>query len=119
MQGGDPNTTNNRMELMAAITALESLDGPSEVRVITDSQYVQLGMTVRIENWKGNGWRTADRKPVKNRDLWLRLEAAARGHRIEWIWVRAHDGNPGNEHAHRLAEEAACEQLSDLEAIDA
>ena len=111
-QGGEPDTTNNRMELMAAIIALKTLDQPSDVRIVTDSQYVQKGMTAWIYNWKRNGWRNAKRKPVENVDLWTRLEAAARRHRVEWIWVRGHDGNPGNERAHQLAEEAAREQYA-------
>ena len=110
LQGGEPETTNNRMELMAAITALEHFNQPSQIRVITDCEYVQLGITDRIETWKANGWRTSNRKPVKNRDLWERLEAAAQRHSVEWAWVRGHDGNPGNVRAHALAERAAWAQ---------
>lgn len=106
-QGSDPDTTSSRMELMAAIIAVERFDQPSDLRVITDSQYVQLGMTVWIIRWKTNGWRTSKRKAVENRDLWERLEAAAERHTVEWIWVRGHDGDQGNERAHELAEAAA------------
>lgn len=101
--GGEPSTTNNRMEMLAAITALESLRQPCEVRLYTDSQYVLKGMTEWITAWKARGWKTAERKPVKNVDLWQRLEQAAAAHRVQWIWVRGHDGNAGNELADALA----------------
>ena len=102
--GGEADTTNNRMELMAVIRALETLKRPSQVRVTTDSQYVKQGVTAWVARWKRNGWRTADRKPVKNRDLWERLDqAVARHHRLEWRWVRGHAGHPRNERADRLA----------------
>ena len=101
--GGEPATTNNRMELMAVIRALESLARPSSVTLYTDSQYVQKGISEWIHAWKRRGWKTADRKPVKNEDLWRRLEAAAQGHQIDWRWVRGHAGNPGNERADELA----------------
>ncbi|WP_026284729.1 ribonuclease HI [Thiomonas sp. FB-6] len=103
MFGGEPATTNNRMEMLAAITALETLKQPCEVRLYTDSQYVLKGMTEWLAGWKARGWKTADRKPVKNVDLWQRLEQAAGAHRVQWIWVRGHDGNPGNELADELA----------------
>ncbi len=103
MFGGEPSTTNNRMEMLAAITALESLKHPCEVRLYTDSQYVLKGMTEWISGWKARGWKTADRKPVKNVDLWQRLEQASAAHRVQWVWVRGHDGNPGNELADELA----------------
>ncbi|MBU6514038.1 MAG: ribonuclease HI [Betaproteobacteria bacterium] len=103
MFGGEPATTNNRMEMLAAITALETLKQPCEVRLYTDSQYVLKGMTEWLAGWKARGWKTADRKPVKNVDLWQRLEQAAAAHRVQWIWVRGHDGNPGNELADELA----------------
>ncbi|MDE2479068.1 MAG: ribonuclease HI [Betaproteobacteria bacterium] len=103
MFGGEPATTNNRMEMLAAITALETLKQPCEVRLYTDSQYVLKGMTEWLAGWKARGWKTADRKPVKNVDLWQRLEQAAATHRVQWIWVRGHDGNPGNELADELA----------------
>ena len=112
VQASEPATTCNRMELMAAIIALEMLHQPSNVQLFTDSQYVQRGITVWIEGWKRNGWRTSKRKPVKNADLWTRLDAAAQRHSVAWIWVRAHDGNPGNERAHELAESAARGQLN-------
>ena len=103
MFGGEKSTTNNRMEMWAAITALESLTQPCEVRLFTDSQYVLKGMTEWLAGWKARGWKTADRKPVKNVDLWQRLEQAAARHRVQWVWVRGHDGDPGNERADALA----------------
>jgi ribonuclease HI len=107
MHGGEPDTTNNRMELTAVIRALESLEGPSQVRLYTDSQYVQKGITAWIHDWKRRGWRTADKKPVKNVDLWKRLEEVARGHEVEWHWVRGHSGHPENERADALANKGA------------
>jgi len=101
--GGERETTNNRMELMAAIMALESLKEPCAVTLVTDSVYVRSGITEWIHNWKKRGWRTADKKPVKNADLWQRLDQAAAGHRIDWRWVKGHAGDPGNEAADRLA----------------
>ncbi len=101
--GGEPLTTNNRMELMAAIQALEALKRPVPVRVHTDSAYLKGGITQWIERWKANGWRTSRRKPVKNEDLWRRLDAALAGHTVEWRWVKGHAGDPGNEHADALA----------------
>ncbi|MCC6007349.1 MAG: ribonuclease HI [Rhodobacteraceae bacterium] len=101
--GGEAQTTNNRMELMAAISALEALDRPSEVTVVTDSAYVKGGVTGWIHGWKRNGWRTADRKPVKNVDLWQRLETAAERHKVRWEWVKGHAGHPENERADALA----------------
>jgi ribonuclease HI len=103
MNGGEPETTNNRMELMAAIMSLESLTRPVKVRVHTDSQYVRNGITKWITNWKRNGWKTAAKKPVKNADLWQRLEDAANKHSVEWHWVRGHDGHVENERADELA----------------
>ncbi len=104
LYGGEPQpTTNNRMELMAAIAALESLTRPVAVRLHTDSAYVRDGITKWLVNWKRNGWLTADRKPVKNADLWQRLETAAARHRVHWLWVKGHAGNPGNERADALA----------------
>ncbi len=104
LYGGQPQpTTNNRMELMAAIAALESLTRPVAVRLHTDSSYVRDGITKWLVNWKANGWLTADRKPVKNADLWRRLEAAAARHQVHWLWVKGHAGNPGNERADALA----------------
>ena len=103
LHGGAPDTTNNRMELTAVIRALEALKRPSRVRLHTDSQYVQLGISQWIHSWKKRGWRTADKKPVKNEDLWRELDALRERHEIEWLWVRGHDGNPGNERADELA----------------
>jgi ribonuclease HI len=102
-RGGEKLTTNNRMELMAAIQGLEALKRPCEVRIHTDSQYLRDGITRWIHAWKARGWRTADNKPVKNLDLWQRLEAAAAPHRVSWIWVRGHAGHPENERADALA----------------
>jgi len=101
--GGEAQTTNNRMELMAVIRALEALTGPSEVRVYTDSQYVQKGISEWIHSWKRKGWKTADKKDVKNVDLWKELDALASQHRVEWRWVKGHAGHPENERADRLA----------------
>lgn len=106
LSGAEPLTTNNRMELMAAIRALESLTKPCRVVLTTDSEYVRRGITEWLAGWKRRGWRTADKKPVKNEDLWRRLEAAADGHEIDWRWVRGHSGHPENERADRLANEA-------------
>ncbi len=106
LSGAEPQTTNNRMELMAAIRALESLKRPCRVELTTDSQYVRKGITEWLPNWKRRGWRTADKKPVKNEDLWRRLEAAASGHEITWHWVRGHSGHRENELADRLANDA-------------
>jgi ribonuclease HI len=101
--GGEGQTTNNRMELQAVIEALSSLKRRSNVRVYTDSQYVQQGISTWIHNWKKRGWKTADKKPVKNADLWRRLDALAAEHNIEWKWVRGHAGHEGNERADALA----------------
>ncbi|WP_395665178.1 ribonuclease HI [Methylocella sp.] len=103
MAGGEPDTTNNRMELTAAIMALEALSRPCVVELHTDSNYLKGGVTSWIAGWKRNGWRTADRKPVKNVELWLRLEAAAAPHRVEWRWVKGHAGDAMNERADELA----------------
>jgi ribonuclease HI len=101
--GGEAGTTNNRMELTAVIRALEALKRPSRVRLYTDSQYVQKGISAWIHGWKRNGWRTADRKPVKNADLWRELDELAQKHKIEWHWVKGHAGHPENERADKLA----------------
>lgn len=108
--GGEPNTTNQRMEIMAAIIALEKLPSGSVVQVISDNQYLVKGITEWIVKWKRNGWRKADKKPVANKDLWLRLEAAAQNHSVKWKWVRGHSGNQGNERADALAYEACLKQ---------
>jgi ribonuclease HI len=104
--GAEARTTNNRMELTAVIRALESLRRPVRARVFTDSQYVRRGITEWVTAWKARGWLTADRKPVKNQDLWQRLEELAAAHRIEWRWVPGHAGVPGNERVDRLANQA-------------
>ena len=101
--GGEPLTTNNRMELTAVIQALSALKRASTVAVHTDSQYVRQGITAWIHNWKKRGWKTADNKPVKNIDLWQQLDALAAQHHIEWHWVKGHNGDPGNERADALA----------------
>ena len=103
LYGGEAHTTNNRMELTAVIRALEALKRRCRVRLHTDSQYVKHGITEWIHAWKKRGWRTADRKPVKNEDLWRRIDELAAEHEIEWIWVRGHTGHPGNERADELA----------------
>jgi ribonuclease HI len=103
--GGEAGTTNNRMELMAAIESLEALKRPSDVTLYTDSNYVKDGISKWIHGWKKNGWRTADKKPVKNAELWQRLDAARNRHEIEWHWVKGHAGHPENERADELARE--------------
>ncbi len=112
MCGGEAQTTNNRMELTAVIEALASLKRGSKVRVYTDSQYVQKGISEWIHNWKRRGWRTADRKPVKNADLWHRLDDVARGHKVEWHWVKGHAGHPENERADELANRGIPNQIA-------
>ena len=103
LHGGEAMTTNNRMELMGAISALEALKKPSDVALYTDSNYMRDGITKWIHGWKRNGWRTADKKPVKNAELWQRLDAAVRRHTVAWHWVRGHAGNAENERADELA----------------
>jgi ribonuclease HI len=103
LYGGEEHTTNNRMELLAVIRALETLKRPCRARVHTDSQYVQLGISKWIHGWKRNGWKTADKKPVKNADLWKALDELAAQHDVEWVWVKGHAGHPGNERADELA----------------
>ncbi|ADJ27243.1 ribonuclease HI [Nitrosococcus watsonii] len=103
LAGAAPKTTNNRMELMAAIRALETLKRPCRVHLTTDSQYLRQGITCWLTNWKRRGWKTANRQPVKNIDLWQRLDQAAAQHRIEWFWVRGHEGHSENERADALA----------------
>ena len=103
LSGGEPSTTNNRMELMAAIAALESLKRSVPVRLTTDSTYVRDGITKWIHDWKRRGWKTAAKKPVKNQDLWQRLDAAASEHQVEWCWIKGHSGHPENERADQLA----------------
>ena len=105
--GGEAETTNNRMELMAAIEGLNALKRSCRVALYTDSNYVRQGMTQWLANWKKNGWRTAAKKPVKNDDLWQALDAACERHEIEWHWVKGHSGDPGNERADELANRGA------------
>ncbi len=106
LSGAEAMTTNNRMELMAVISALEALKRPVPIRLYTDSEYVRRGITEWLKSWKARGWKTADRKPVKNQDLWGRLDAIASRHEIEWHWVKGHSGVPGNERVDRLANAA-------------
>jgi ribonuclease HI len=101
--GGEAATTNNRMELTAVIRALEALKQPSRVKLYTDSQYVQKGIQEWIHSWKRNGWKTSDKKPVKNKELWVELDELRRSHDIEWHWVKGHAGHPENERADALA----------------
>ena len=103
LKGGEAETTNNRMELMAAISALEALERASPITVVTDSAYVKNGVPSWIHGWKRNGWKTADRKPVKNVDLWQRLDEAQKGHDVTWEWIKGHAGHPENERADELA----------------
>jgi ribonuclease HI len=109
LNGGEAHTTNNRMELMAAIMALETLKRPCDVDLHTDSEYLRQGITGWIHGWKRNGWKTAEKKPVKNADLWQRLDAAVGRHTIHWHWVRGHAGHDLNERADELAREAIAE----------
>jgi ribonuclease HI len=109
LKGGEARTTNNRMELMAAISALEALGRPAVITVVTDSNYVKGGITAWMFGWKKNGWKTADKKPVKNEDLWRRLDEATRRHKVTWEWVKGHAGHPENERADALAREGMAE----------
>jgi ribonuclease HI len=106
LSGGEAHTTNNRMELTAAIEALAALKKPSRVRLHTDSMYVRDGITAWIHRWRQNGWRTADKRPVKNADLWTRLDEQMSRHKVDWLWVRGHSGDGGNERADGLARKA-------------
>lgn len=110
LSGGEKVTTNNRMELMAAIEGLKALKRPCRVILSTDSRYVMDGLTKWIKGWQKNGWKTAAKQPVKNAELWQELLAAAKPHRIEWVWVKGHAGHPDNERADRLASDAALTQ---------
>lgn len=105
LSGGEHDTTNNRMELLAAINALDALDRASEITIVTDSTYVKNGVTSWIHGWKRNGWRTSNKKPVKNADLWQRLDEAQARHSVIWEWVKGHAGHPENERADELARE--------------
>ncbi len=118
LQGAEPLTTNNRMELMAAIEALAALEGPCRARLTTDSQYVRQGITRWMSRWKANGWRTAARQPVKNRDLWERLDELARRHHIDWKWVKGHSGHIENEAVDAAANAAIDAMLNDAAAAD-
>ncbi len=111
LTGGERETTNNRMEMMAAIAALEALKRPAQVEITTDSTYVKDGITRWIHGWKKNGWKTSAKKPVKNQDLWQRLDQALAAHQVEWHWVRGHVGHPENERADALARQAAARQM--------
>ena len=113
LNGSEPDTTNNRMELIAAIRGLEALTRPCRVRLVTDSKYVKDGITSWLADWKRRGWKTAQKKPVKNADLWRQLDAAAGKHRIDWEWVKGHSGHPENEQADALANQAIDEMLRD------
>ncbi len=112
MNGGEPHTTNNRMELMAAIMAIEAVKRPCEIHLHTDSEYLRQGITTWIHSWKARGWKTADKKPVKNVDLWQRLEAAIETHDVHWHWVKGHSGHAENERADELAR-LAIRQMKD------
>ncbi len=114
LSGGAPHSTNNRMELMAAIVALESLKRPCEVRLTTDSVYLKDGITKWIHGWKRNGWRTAAKKPVKNADLWQRLDQAIAEHAVSWHWVKGHSGHVENERVDQLANNAIDDMLGQL-----
>ncbi len=106
LSGGEMMTTNNRMELMGAISGLEALKKPARVRLHTDSMYVRDGITKWLKGWKAKGWLTADKKPVKNKELWQRLEAATQIHKIDWLWVKGHSGHPENDRVDQLARDA-------------
>ena len=110
--GGEPDTTNNRMEIRAAMEALKHLKRPCKVRLITDSTYVKQGVTTWLAGWKKNGWKTAAKKPVKNQELWQQLDQVMQPHDIQWEWVKGHSGDPGNEWADRLANQAIDEMLA-------
>ena len=112
ISGGEPLTTNNRMELLAAIKGIEALKRPCRVQLHTDSIYVRDGITRWIHKWRQNGWRTSDKKPVKNADLWQRLETAASRHKVQWLWVKGHAGDPGNERADALANQGMREAVA-------
>jgi ribonuclease HI len=112
LYGAEPQTTNNRMELTAAIHGLEALKRPCDVTLTTDSQYVRQGITEWLAAWKRRGWKTADKQPVKNQDLWERLERAADRHKVHWHWIKGHSGHPENERADMLANRAIDELLS-------
>ncbi len=115
MSAGYQQTTNSRMELLAAIVGLESLKQPCDVDLTTDSQYVRLGITQWLANWKKNNWKTSQKEPVKNQDLWRRLDAACQGHKVNWHWVKGHAGHPENERCDELARVAATHQATEVD----
>ena len=115
MSGGYQKTTNNRMELLAAIVGLESLKQPCDEDLTTDSQYVRLGITQWLANWKKNNWKTSQKEPVKNQDLWRRLDAACQGHKVNWHWVKGYAGHPENERCDELARVAATHQATEVD----
>lgn len=115
LSAGYKQTTNNRMELLAAIVGLESLTQPCDVDLTTDSQYVRLGITQWLANWKKNNWKTSQKEPVKNQDLWRRLDAACQGHKVNWHWVKGHAGHPENERCDELARVAATHQATEVD----
>ena len=117
LSGGAAETTNNQMELMAAITALETLSEPSTITVVTDSSYVKDGITSWIHSWKARGWKTASKKPVKNEELWRRLDAATLRHDVQWEWVKGHAGHPENERADELARAGMAPYKPDTDAL--
>lgn len=110
ISGGETQTTNNRMEMSAAIGVLQALPHPSQIEIYTDSQYLRDGITRWMTNWKKNGWMTSDKKPVKNQDLWLRLDELTSQHQVTWHWIKGHSGHPENEHADALARNAIIAQ---------
>jgi ribonuclease HI len=110
LSGAEAKTTNNRMEMCAAICALEFLPNPSQIEIYTDSQYLKDGITQWMANWKTNGWKTSDKKPVKNQDLWIRFDELANIHQVSWHWIRGHSGHPENERADALARNAIIAQ---------
>jgi len=114
ISGSESETTNNRMELMAAIMGLEALKRPCRVRITTDSRYVKNGIVEWLDNWKRNDWKTSNKKPVKNRDLWQRLDEASMQHQVEWLWVKGHSGHSESERVDELANQAIDEMLSGI-----
>lgn len=119
LSGGEYETTNNRMELTAAIEALAALTRPCRVVLHTDSKYVQQGISEWVHNWKKRGWKTADKKPVKNEDLWRRLDELAAKHHVQWVWIKGHAGHDGNERADQLANQGCAEVAARVESAEA
>lgn len=114
LSGGEAQTTNNRMEMSAAIGVLQALPHPSHIEIYTDSQYLRDGITRWMDNWKKNGWMTSDKKPVKNQDLWLQLDELTNKHQVAWHWIKGHSGHPENEHADALARNAIIAQRMNM-----